>query len=301
MCGGRISFLGPPGARRRAATSYATCLYECRNCATRYSNARDPERRTAFVARPTDNIPAEIGAGLLDVLDRAMNDSNRSNKREKFCAETSEDAITWTVFRWLHQSGYAALVPELCGSGLADSAPSLVLWGAPAGGAEAEPVRNRYVQVSDEFGEDPRRRTEIDVLVAWDDLLVAIEVKYLSRNDRKPGRAGRVARYVESGHFTADADAVDGLGFYELVRNWALGAALAEALGRRFLLVNLGPEDLRPDMELLRRQLSESPERRAAFLSWPDLVTGIVGTGAAPEWLTDYLRQRELSVPTALE
>ena len=90
----------------------------------------------------------------MKVLDGAINDANRRNKREKFCAETSEDAVTWTVFRWLHQAGHAALVPSLCGLAPPEGATSLLLWGAPAGGEEADLVRERYEQVSDCAGRE---------------------------------------------------------------------------------------------------------------------------------------------------
>lgn len=149
VCGGIVRFIGAPGAHRSAATSYGTCLYECESCRRRYSNARDPEQRTMFESEPAANVPPEIVPGLHEVLDSAINKSNRRNKREKFCAETSEDAVTWTVFRWLQQTGHATLVPELCGSNPPKGAPSLLLWGASAGGEEASDVRERYLLVSD--------------------------------------------------------------------------------------------------------------------------------------------------------
>lgn len=79
-CDGLVSFLGTPGSRRTAATSYATCLFECGSCRTRYSNARHPEQRTAFAAQPRDNVPPEIRGSLTEVLDGAINDANRPNK-----------------------------------------------------------------------------------------------------------------------------------------------------------------------------------------------------------------------------
>lgn len=173
--------------------------------------------------------------------------------------------MTWTVFRFLQKTGHMTLVPPLCGLASSEGATSLLLWGAPAGGGEADLVREHYEQISDALCEKPRRRTEIDVLVAWRDLLVAIEVKYRSGNDQKAGRASRLRRYVRPGLFAADVGAVDDLGFYELARNWSLGTALAESLKRRFLLVNLGPEDLAKDMDLLRPQLCERTDGRAAF------------------------------------
>lgn len=293
-CGGVISFIGTSGADRTAATSYATCLYECESCRTRYSNARDPQQRTAFAAQPRDNVPLEIGGGLAKVLDGAINDANRRNKREKFCAETSEDAVTWTVFRWLHQGGHSALVPSLCGLARPKSASSLLLWGAPAGGEEAEQVRQRYEQVSDALGEKPRRRTEIDVLLVWDDLIAAVEVKYRSPNDRKSGRADRLERYVQPRLFAAEVESVNELGFYELARNWTLGSALAEALDRRFLLVNLGPERLRADVDMFRAQLRESDARRAAFLSWVELADGFQSLRSVPDWIEAYMEARGL-------
>jgi hypothetical protein len=296
-CRGPTRFLGTPGARRHAATSYATCLFECARCGIRYSNARNPEQRRAFAQRPAGNVPKEVATGLTEVLGRAINETNRRNKLDKFCAETSEDAVAWTVFRWLHQVGQAALVPSLCGLPHPQGPPSLLLWGAPAGGGEAEQIRRQYKQVSDALGETPRRRTEVDVVLVWDDLLLAIEVKYGSKNDRRSGRASRLRRYVRPSLFAVDAEAVDELGFYELARNWALGAALAEALDRRFVLVNLGPASLARDIDLLRPQLQEDSDRRVDFLSWPTLVDGIRAESSVPIWLIRYLEERRLSSP----
>lgn len=91
-----------PSRRGRVptATSYEACLYRC-SCGRGYSNATRVESRTCIVCSPELNVPAAIRDGLEDVLDASPNTRNLEAKNAKFCFSTSEDAVTWTVFRWL--------------------------------------------------------------------------------------------------------------------------------------------------------------------------------------------------------
>jgi len=229
------------------------------------------------------------------VLARSINEVNRRKKADWFSASTSEDAITWSVFRWLEEAGKASLLPELCLASTPAGEPSLLLWGAPAGGSEAESLRDLVIEVSDSFGEDRRRRTEMDVLLAWPDLVMVVEVKYRSPNDRRPGRCGhRLTHYVRPELFKADTAEVDREGYYELVRNWALGAMVAERLRRDFLLVNLAPTALRADIDTLRPQLKTADHRRVLFLPWGELTSRMERDGSAPKWILDYLSARGL-------
>jgi hypothetical protein len=293
VCGGQVEFVGDPTQQTRRATSYASAAHECSQCGRRYSNSRNEASRTAFTQTPATNVPAEIAEGLSVVLSRAINEVNRPKKAEWFCASTSEDAITWSVFRWLQQAGRASLLPELCLDRTPAGQSSLLLWGAPAGGPEAEAIRDIYIEMSDSLGEDRRRRTEMDVLLVWPDLVMVVEVKYRSPNDRKAGRCGpRLKNYVRPELFTVDTAAVDGEGFYELARNWAVGAFVAQRLRRSFALVNLAPAKLRSDVDRLRPQLNTTADRCICFVPWGELTAVVEREGAAPKWLLDYLSAR---------
>jgi hypothetical protein len=295
-CGGRIVYVGgDPTVKVERATAYASADHECSECGLRYSNSRDMAGRTAFTPRPAGNIPVEIAEGLGPVLANSINEVNRRKKTDWFCASTSEDAITWSVFRWLQQAGKASILPELCHTRTPAGQASLLLWGAPAGGPDAESLRDLIIEVSDSFGEDRRRRTEMDVLLVWPDLVMVVEVKYRSPNDRRAGRCGpRLAQYVTAEFFAAECAEVDREGYYELVRNWALGARLAQRLGRRFLLVNLAPAARRSDVERFLPQLKVAEDRRIAFVSWGELADAMERDDSTPEWLREYLTARQL-------
>jgi hypothetical protein len=294
-CGGRIVFVGDPTGKVQRATSYASAVHECSECGRRYSNTRNVASRTAFTPTAADNIPVEIAEGIGPVLANSINEVNRRKKADWFCASTSEDAITWSVFRWLQQAGKASLLPELSLARAPAGQASLLLWGAPAGGPEAESLRDSVIEASNSFEEDHRRRTEMDVMLVWPDLVMVVEVKYRSPNDRRAGKCGpRLRQYVTPEFFTADSAEVDREGYYELVRNWALGALLAQRLRRPFLLVNLAPAARRLDIERLRPQLNVAEDRRIAFVSWGELAGAMERDGSAPEWLRGYLTARQL-------
>src|SRR5680860_1441289 len=96
--------------------------------------------------------------------------------------ETSEDALTWTVLRGLQTEGALAAVPPA--GEATNGEPSLLLWGADAGGPAAARIVEELAAVSNDLGEASGRRSEPDVVIHWDGLLVVVEAKYLSGNDR---------------------------------------------------------------------------------------------------------------------
>lgn len=63
---------------------------DCRRCGAPIASDSVPERRQAATSWKS----ALFKCGI----DGAVNLQNRKSKREKFCFETSEDAITWTVW-----------------------------------------------------------------------------------------------------------------------------------------------------------------------------------------------------------
>lgn len=152
---------------RRAAATREDCIYHC-GCGASYSNAVSLGARVLIAASPEQNVPAPVRAGVTAALERAVNATNLVNKRSKFCFETSEDAVTWTVLNGLQRLGrLRATVPRA-----PDGQPGLLLWGAAVADPRATRVAVALRQASIEIGEDPCRLTEPDAILSWDELLV---------------------------------------------------------------------------------------------------------------------------------
>ena len=293
VCGREIVPRTPPaGIRIPAASSFATCLYQC-ECGRGYSNSANPKDRTTIVQRPELNIPEEVREGLEPVLAASLNVQNRAAKRQKFCFSTSEDAVTWTIFRCLSMIDALESAADVAGvTATAGEAAQLLLWGVPV--VEGVEISKELVSVLDELDETPTRRSEPDVIVAWSDLVVVIEVKYRSQNDRKPGYAN-FTRYLDELDLFAQAPAkVTELGLYELVRNWRIGAALARRTGRRFALVNLGPRLLPQQTPELNGLFAETDALIFRSASWHELLNAAGQRSELPGWLEAYIGQREL-------
>lgn len=279
-----LARLGP----KPTANSHADCTYKCR-CGAGYSNARNERQRVLIWSEPTRNVPAQVHDDLEEVLAAACNVFNRSNKRAKFCFETSEDAVTWTVFRALQQARELSLL-------VADAEPaddvSLVLWGAPAGGSRAYEVALALEEISHGLREDKRRRSEPDAVVVWNDVTVVVEAKYLSGNDSRPDYVN-FDRYLGRRElFLAPAELVKADGWYELVRNWRIGIELSERLDTsRFVLVNLGPSELKISAVAFEGSLAQHASRSFLHLTWSALLDRV---RAKEDWLDEYARTRGL-------
>ena len=293
-CGRTIAPEPPYVEKVWSATSYATCVYQC-VCGRGYSNAASEAGRTCITETPERNVPNEVSGGLNEVLGKALNVRNRTAKRDKFCFSSSEDAVTWTIFRWLEDSHALALVPAAAGLAEPSGEAEILLWGAPSrsGRPRAEALRGELIAVADELGEDPDRRSEPDVIISWPGLLLFVEVKYQAPNDVKPDY-GNFVRYTDRAElFAVTPEAVATSGYYELVRNWRLGVGLAERLGSPFALVNLGPRRLAARTPDLAGTFSTTPARTFGSLSWEALLT----TAAQLEqqqWLDDFIHARQL-------
>jgi hypothetical protein len=273
----------------RNAVSRDTCMYRC-GCGTCYSNARAERNRRKIVASPELNVPEQVRPGLEQVLSQAVNERNRPTKAWKFCSDRTEDAATWTVFRYLQNTGCLGLI--VSGEASSLPAPGVLFWGVPAGGSDAEPVAEQLENISRSLGERASARTEPDVIVVWPNLLVVIEVKLGSGNDRQPGKPA-FERYLDQAHLYGEPKAaIMESGYYELVRNWRIGAELAERRAcEGFLLVNLGPPRLAQDMAVVTRQFATAPRRRFDYLGWRLLWRRIAASGSAP-WFDHYLGAR---------
>src|SRR4051812_46425574 len=127
-CGREIAPDPVLAAASKTATSWAACIYKCA-CRRAYSNARHAESRRIIWETPELNVPAEVRLGLSEALKNAVNEGNWKKKLDKFCSATSEDAITWTVFKALLATKRVGVIRKLVGLPPSAAAPEVLLWG----------------------------------------------------------------------------------------------------------------------------------------------------------------------------
>jgi hypothetical protein len=273
--------------RRLTVTKREQCIYRC-SCGVSYSNARNEAKRVMIAASPELNVPAQVRPGLAEALAHSLNRRNRRNKQMKFCFETSEDAISWTVFRGLEQQGKLdALARPQHPAGK----PELLFWGAPVGGARGPEIAAALAEVCRSLGERAMSFSEPDLVVVWPELVVLVEAKYQSANERRPNYHGFSGYLDRPELFAVFPESVAAAGYYELTRDWRIGIGLAEALEiPDFLLVNLGPPDrIEAEAETFASLLARSASRDFVFWSWSDILEA-----AQPivPWLDRYASER---------
>ena len=266
--------------------------YRCPNtaCGVSYSNGSIESQRTKIYARKELNIPLQVRGGLDEALRHSLNIKNRGNKAAKFAFDTSEDAVTWTVFRYLQESHQ---LPQAVG--LQDEPEKLLFWGVQYPASADASVRSALEGIlTTELAEDPFKLTEPDVILSCKDHLVFIELKYRSQNDKKP-HYKNFPRYLGPGRdlFCAPSSAIEQDGYYELVRNWVVGSLLARTLKKRFLLLNLAAEKCAPSATQFAASLATTEDRKFQFIAWPDILKRLPKT--SPAWFHNYVQQKQLS------
>ena len=296
-CGELIRDCRPDAAGRApVATGYEACLRRCDKCGVGVSNAKDKDAIVVIYREPRQNVPGNVHGGLCDALHQALHVQNRPNKKAKFCFQTSEDAVTWTVFRGLQQEGLLRLTLAYLGFELAEEGsdePAMLLWGVPVPASDdrAQLLRQRLLSVSDELKERAQSRSEPDVVLdVGEEGLVLVEVKYNSGNDVRELDYDRFWRkYVEETRAFGDGKAAQKTGLYELARNWRIAWELAG--DRPMWLLNLGPGELfegtkAEALQAFKQCLKTGDKRRFLWRTWRKFLPDV------PQWLCEYLEQR---------
>jgi hypothetical protein len=144
--------------------------------------------------------------------------------------------------------------------------------------------------VSTRLGEDPCARSEPDVIIAWRNIVVLIEVKHTTSNPVKADYP-HFDRYLDDpAMWSAPMHEVKGVGLYELTRNWRLGIELAGT--RAFALINLGPERTRKTAECFEGLVKTNDRRLFRYNLWSDFLGRVHGK---PSWLKDFLVERGIA------
>lgn len=232
-------------------------------------------------------------------VDAALNVRNRPTKWTKFGFETSEDAVTWTVFAFLHRhhaDALPALYADLIGIESED-VPTLLLWGVPVGPSPCGTVlAHDLVAMSNALREVSASRSEPDVVLDFGPAgVVLIEVKLGSSNSRTKNPS-KFDRYVDASPAFTDPAATKATGLYELARNWRFAHDLAA--GRPFALVNLtldGTTTSTRGLPAFVDSLATRPRQRFLSVAWRDLLTAAErATGGFPPWFDTYCHARGL-------
>jgi hypothetical protein len=298
--------LAPRAGERIRAIRWTDCLRRCDQCEVGYSNAR--ANPTKIYGDPLQNIPQAVWTDALDTLGEALNQRNRPDKRVKFGFSTSEDALTWTVFRYLTDEGQLLNVLRRAGLAIPDELAlpvAVLLWGVPL---PLDPdresagwqLRRRLEEISDQLGEHPEGRSEPDVVIDLGPCgLIIIEVKHRSATDVKlPDYPGWECYYPAASPIPYAA-AIRDSGCYELARNWRFGLELTTHSERPFTLLCLGPQTLfeaegAAVLQPFIACLAGQGPAQFQTLTWNALLGAIDGP---PEWLGEYVGSREYVMP----
>jgi hypothetical protein len=250
---------------------------------------------------PLDNIPPEVHDGALETVSNALNKMNRKNKLKKFAFETSEDAVTWTVFNYLKQR--KILCESLKFSGVewltkTDIEPTVLLWGVPVPGSDRRgiDINKNLLMILDQIGEDPQKFSEPDVILDFGDTgVVLIEVKYRSPNDILNEKSSKWEKYLYNSSAFADINGVKKTGYYELARNWRIAWVLAG--DRSMALINLGPDAIfkggdEQKIQQFRKCLGQNNTHQFIDITWKRFSEGI---SDHPQWFDNYLKERGLA------
>jgi hypothetical protein len=178
-----------------------------------------------------------------DSADRELLARIKQFKREaRLARDNSEDALTWNVVRYMEKSGeLAAFLSTVLHTKIQN--PTVSYWSyCTATSKTCETLR----AARQEFGEQPERSSEPDVIIEADGTLIWIEAKLGSTNETVPSNAADTKRYLSGGDewfkkaFRNDfATIAIANRRYELMRLWLLGSWAAANTKCKFFLVNL--------------------------------------------------------------
>ena len=242
----------------------------------RKSFRREPQfqcpKHEIYISSSTFEYPSEADNLLWhDSEDLALLQAIKTVKREsRMARDNSEDALTWNVFRYLEKTNQVATSLSFQ-IGTSVTSPQLVYWSYSQA---TQSVWPELAHARAEFGEQPHRSSEPDLIVMSDNALFFIEAKLTATNNTTPSHPQETKKYLTGGNnwyqqvFKTDyATLAIQEQKYELARFWLLGSWLAAQLDCDFYLINLVLEEREKDIEQLFKPHLKADTRRR-FLRW---------------------------------
>lgn len=272
----------------KRVSSYEDCLRRCEKCQVGFSNAKN--KPTIVYKNYIDNIPELVRQDLNISLNNSMNEMNRKNKIHKFGFSTSEDALTWSFFKYFVVKNKIPDLLKLLNIKSEETDFEIYLWGTNICSSEPNTeFIDKFIETSNSFNENSSMRTEPDVIIKLQDKLVFIEVKYLSSNEISENEE-KFKKYLINDF---DKKAIVESGHYELTRNWAFVSKLSN--GKKFELINLGLQKLFIDKNRNRLNKFEkalkSDKGKFRKISWEEILEKVNKT-EFDLWFKNYLNDK---------
>lgn len=281
-------FVFPINGEIKITNSYNDCLRRCEKCEIGFSNSKN--NPTVIYKNYIDNVPKPLHQDLEISLNHSINEMNRKNKKNKFGFSTSEDALTWSFFKYFVVKNKFRELLRILNIESEYAIIDIYLWGRNICKINNDSnFIDKFISVSDSFNEDSSRRTEPDVIIKLKDKLVFIEVKYLSSNEIKKDKE-KFKKYLVSE--VSEKEVIESE-HYELFRNWAFASKLSN--GDNFELINLAPQKLFGDKnknKLIQFENSlKSTKGNFRKLSWEEILEK-VNNDEYELWFKSYLNEK---------
>lgn len=228
-------------------------------------------------------------------------------KREsRIARDNSEDALTWNVFRYLEASRLIGGFIDSLACVPISHDPRVVYWSYCQSSCKPFPS---LLSAASTFGEHVDRRSEPDVILDDDKVLVFVECKLSAGNKTMPSDPANSKLYMSGGSswfetiFHPDATftkiAVEE-GLYELMRLWILGSWIAAQQNKRFLLVNVVRADDRTEANIEERFATltqANPQRAFIRCTWERIHSEFIQPRAGnseADRLAQYMKGKTL-------
>lgn len=208
----------------------------------------------------------------------------RKRVRAQLFHDNSEDAVTWTVFRYLEKEKLVnGFLDKL--SGVMVERPKLIYWSYSPSEQHAW---SDLEKAREEFGERKKRGSEPDLIIKSDNALFFIEAKLTASNET-PGRPDNLKKYLTGGNgwydsvFQSDYQTIAiKERKYELLRFWLIGTWIAKQLDLDFYLVNLVLREKEKNIEsIFKKHIKENSRRRFIRTTWEAIYEYIVNSSSS--------------------
>ena len=182
------------------ATSYEKCYRKCVEHEVGCSNGKKP---TFIFKNYLENIPENVRESLNDVLNKSINIKNRENKKNKIGFSTSEDALSWVVFRYFQKKGALnSIIESIVGSSAGET--KISYWGVRVDN-DYTTHNKELITILRSLKENESYFSEPDVILEDDKNVLFFEAKLNSSNE-KSNEKNKKDKYYNDDHFNSESD-----------------------------------------------------------------------------------------------